>query len=232
VSEGRGVLDSVRAAGSLPDAERSDTTLIAGYSQGGHGALWADRLAADWTPELHVVGTFAGAPATELQLIVERPEDVPFDGFVPMLVSGLAASSRYIRPESYLTEAGVASLDFVQTSCLDDVETGFATVDVADLVRPEGPADEAWSAAAAANNPGLEGADDPVLIVHSETDDTIPVALSDLVRERLCAAGQDVERRILHDGSDHVIGAVAAYAEALAWFEARFAGDPTTTSSC
>jgi hypothetical protein len=231
-SAGRSVLDAVRAAQQLPGAEASDHVGLAGYSQGGHGALWADRLAAGWTPELHIVGTFAGAPATELQLIIERPEDVPFDGFVPMLVSGLAASSRYIDPATYLTEAGVAALDLVESRCLDDIETAFASIDVADLVRPEGPADTAWSAAAAGNNPGLEAADDPVLIVHSETDDTIPVDLSDLVRERLCAAGQDVERRLLTDGSDHVIGAVGAYTQALDWLDARFAGTPVEASSC
>lgn len=231
-SAGRSVLDAVRAAQQLPGADAGDRVGLAGYSQGGHGALWADRLAADWTPELDVVGTFSGAPATELQLIVERPEDVPFDGFVPMLVSGLAASSRYIDPATYLSEAGMAGLGVVQDVCLDEVESIFGQVDIADLVRPEGPADAAWSAAAAANNPGLEGGDDPVLLVHSQTDDTIPVDLSDLVRERLCAAGQDVERRILTDGSDHVIGAVGAYAQALEWFEARFAGDPVAASSC
>ncbi len=231
-SAGRSVLDAVRAARQLPGAEAGERVGLAGYSQGGHGALWADRLAAGWTPELEVVGTFAGAPATELQLIVERPDDVPFGGFVPMLVSGLAASSRYVDPSTYLTEAGLASLDLVETSCLDEVEAGLAAVDVADLVRPDGPGNALWSDAAAANNPGLEGGEDPILIVHSATDDTIPVALSDLVRERLCTGGQDVERRILDDGSDHVVGAVAAYAQALEWFDARFAGTPTTASSC
>ncbi len=232
-SAGRSVLDAVRAAQQLPGADAGDRVGLAGYSQGGHGALWADRLAAGWTPELDVVGTFAGAPATELQLIVERPADVPFGGFVPMLVSGLAASSRYIDPATYLSEAGVAALDFVETTCLDEVEAGLATVDVTDLVLPGGGDSlAAWSAAAGGNNPGLEAGDDPVLIVHSETDDTIPVFTSDTIRERLCAAGQDVERRILTDGSDHVIGAVGAYAQALDWFEARFAGEPTTTSSC
>ena len=70
VSEGRGVIDAILAAKQLPDAEGGDQLAIAGYSQGGHGALWANEVAKDWAPDLDVVGTFAGAPATEIDLIL------------------------------------------------------------------------------------------------------------------------------------------------------------------
>jgi hypothetical protein len=65
-SEGRGVLDGALAARGLPDADAGDQLSIFGYSQGGHGALWAGQLAADWAPDYDLVGTVAGAPATEL----------------------------------------------------------------------------------------------------------------------------------------------------------------------
>ena len=41
VSEGRSMLDASRAAGQVPGVYLSDTTAIAGFSQGGHAALWA-----------------------------------------------------------------------------------------------------------------------------------------------------------------------------------------------
>jgi alpha-beta hydrolase superfamily lysophospholipase len=41
VSEGRAVLDSVRAARDLPDAGASNRFVVWGHSQGGHASLYA-----------------------------------------------------------------------------------------------------------------------------------------------------------------------------------------------
>lgn len=231
-SAGRSVLDAVLAAQQLPDADLGDRVGLAGYSQGGQGALWADRLAASWAPDLEVVGTVAGAPATELGSILSRPTEVPFSGFVPMVVSGLAAASSLVDPASYLTPAGLEVQRVAETGCLADVEEAVAGLDAADLVLPGAAGSTAWSSAAAANDPGLAPGTGPVLILHSEADDTIPVATSEAVAERLCAAGQDVERRVMTDGADHVVGAVGSYAQALPWLEARFAGDPVSATTC
>ena len=92
VCEGRGVLDAARAAGQLPDADPGDRMAIFGYSQGGHGALWAGQLAAEWTPELDLVGTVAGAPATELPVIVRAAGSLPISGFLYMIIAGSRGS--------------------------------------------------------------------------------------------------------------------------------------------
>lgn len=231
-SAGRSVLDAVLAARQLPGADLGDRVGLAGYSQGGQGALWADRLAEAWAPDLEVVGTVAGAPATELGSILGRPTEVPFSGFVPMVVSGLAAASDLVDPAAYLSPVGLEVMRVAETGCLADVEEAVAGLAATDLVRPGAASSTAWAAAAAANDPGLAAGTAPVLVLHSEADDTIPVATSDAVAERLCAAGQDVERRVMTEGADHVVGAVGAYAQALPWLQARFAGDPVTASTC
>src|SRR5690606_3738569 len=69
-SEGRSLLDAARAAGQLPDVEVDGRLVIAGYSQGGHAALWAREEAERWAPELELVGTLAGAPVTRLARMV------------------------------------------------------------------------------------------------------------------------------------------------------------------
>ena len=66
VSEGRAVLDSVRAARELPDAGASDRFAVWGHSQGGHASLYTGELAASYAPELKLVGVAAAAPATNL----------------------------------------------------------------------------------------------------------------------------------------------------------------------
>ena len=65
VSEGRSMLDAGRAARQIPGVYVADTTAITGFSQGGHAALWATQLAAEWTPEQSIIGTVVGAPASD-----------------------------------------------------------------------------------------------------------------------------------------------------------------------
>src|SRR3954453_7971858 len=65
VSEGRSVLDMVRAARKL-DGSIGKRVVIAGHSQGGQSALFAGSLAKKWTPELTLRGTLAFAPVSHL----------------------------------------------------------------------------------------------------------------------------------------------------------------------
>jgi dipeptidyl aminopeptidase/acylaminoacyl peptidase len=66
VSEGRAVLDSVRAARALPRSGASNHFAVWGHSQGGHAALYTGELAASYAPDLKLVGVAAAAPATYL----------------------------------------------------------------------------------------------------------------------------------------------------------------------
>src|ERR1700754_5166988 len=65
VSEGRGVLDIVRAAREL-DPGIGKRVVIAGHSQGGQAGPFEGSLARKWTPELAVRGTLAFAPVSAL----------------------------------------------------------------------------------------------------------------------------------------------------------------------
>jgi hypothetical protein len=222
-SEGRGVIDAVLAAGQLPDAERSDTTLIAGYSQGGHGALWAGQVAEEWAPELEVVGTFAGAPATELGLILSAAGSPAASGFAFLIVAGFQAAHPEADPASFLTEKGVDLLGAVDEGCIRDVFGALAGQ--TDLVRPDGPASSPWPQLAAENDPGRVATDDPVLIIHSDQDEVVPAFLSGLLFDRMCGLGQHAERRVLEGGGSHRGAAVTAYAQAIGWFDRLLAGD-------
>lgn len=230
-SQGRGVLDAAMAATQLPGADAGERTAIAGYSQGGHGALWAGQLAEEWTPELEVVGTFAGAPATELDLILAAAETLPITGFLTMMVAGFeAAYPDEADPSLLLTPAGVEALDVVDEGCTGEVLASVAGVPNSDLVRPDPGSIEPWATLAVENTPGRVVTDAPILVVHSAADDVVPALLSEIMVDRMCGLGQDVERRVLDDGQGHREAAPAAYALGLAWIAERFAGEPATTS--
>ena len=74
-SEGRAVLDSVRAARDLPDSGASDRFAVWGHSQGGHAALYTGELAARYAPDLKLVGVAAAAPATYLVQLFDADSD-------------------------------------------------------------------------------------------------------------------------------------------------------------
>lgn len=226
-SEGRGVIDAVRAAGDLPDAEASDQVAIAGYSQGGHGALFAGEIAAEWAPELEVAGTFAGAPATEIDVILRAAPALGQAGFAYMLVAGIEAAYPEADAGLFLTDEGVDRLGAVDEGCTSAIFAAVAGVPASDLVRPEGADTEPWKTLAVENNPGRVVTEAPVLIVHSDSDDVVPVALSGILYARMCMEGQVVERRVLPDGGGHGQAAPEAFRQGLEWLEGQLTGtDP------
>lgn len=230
-SEGRSTIDAARAVAELPAADTSPTTMIAGYSQGGHGALWADAVAAEWAPELDVVGTFAGAPASELPVILAAATSPGVNGFALMIVAGIAAAYPEADPALVLTDEGLATLSAVDEGCVSDVfqAAGAAT---GPLFKPGAGTVEPWATLAAENDAGRVTGDDPVLIIHSAQDETVPVSFSAVVADRLCAAGQPVERRVLEDGGGHGPAAVPAYSAALEWFDQILAGEAIPAPTC
>jgi pimeloyl-ACP methyl ester carboxylesterase len=231
VSEGRGVLDAALAARQLPDAHVGERFAIAGYSQGGHGALWAGQLAAEWAPELELVGTFAGAPGTELPLIFRAGGVTPITGFLFMIIAGFAeAYPDEADPSLVLTPEGTEALEAVDEGCVGDVIGEFGGQDASALLKPDLADVEPWATLAAENDPGRVATDTPILIIHSAADEVVPAALSELLFARMCGLGQQVERRVLDDGGGHVDAAAPAFVAAMAWIGDRFAGEPAAST--
>ena len=63
--EARSSLDAIRAARQLEDLRLSSDVVVWGHSQGGHAALWTEPVAAEYAPEMRILGTAALAPVTD-----------------------------------------------------------------------------------------------------------------------------------------------------------------------
>lgn len=120
-SEGRGVLDMVRAA-RMVNSRVSKRVIIAGHSQGGHAALWAAFLAPTYTRELDVRGTLAYAPASHLG---EQGAIFPaltikggLTGLIAMIVRGADTVAPSANLSSLLTERALALYPETLTKCV------------------------------------------------------------------------------------------------------------------
>jgi predicted esterase len=95
-------------------------------------------------------------------------------------------------------------------------------------VRPEGPDSDPWAELAAAQNPGQGVTEAPILVIHSDGDEVVPVTLSGILYDRMCSEGQVVERRVLEGAGGHVQAAPEAYAQGLDWLLGLAAGEEPT----
>jgi len=229
-SEGRSVDDAARAAAQLPDAHAGRKMAIFGYSQGGHGALWAGQLAASWTPDFQLVGTVAGAPATELPIIFAAARSPAAAGFIMPIIAGFnAAYPKEAKLDEVLTPAGVKALPMVDTGC-GDVIGKFIAMAGQGLVKPGADKIEPWAKLEKADNPGNVATKSPILIIHSMQDDVVPAVLSQITFNRMCGLGQVVERIVYNKGQGHVAAVPDAVKDGFTWIQQRFAGQPAPTT--
>ncbi|MFP5255906.1 MAG: alpha/beta fold hydrolase [Acidimicrobiia bacterium] len=227
-SQGRGVLDVVRAARALGSpVGAGERVVLWGHSQGGHAVLFANQIAAGWAPELEVVGTVAGAPPSQMPLIAEALTDGPMGFFLAMVVAGWSAAYPDLAPEEVLTPEGLVRLDEVDRGCLGHVAQAWGAPSAEPLVR-EGEPPRPWSERFLDNDPGHVRGASPVLIVHGGQDQIVPAVTSQLLVDTMCEVGQPVQR-LLVDDADHVSVVGQSLDEVLDWIEARLAGQPAAS---
>lgn len=68
--EGRAVLDAVRALRLLPQSKdrlSPSQVFLSGYSQGGHAAFWADKIAASYAPDVKPLGVVGFGPVMSVK---------------------------------------------------------------------------------------------------------------------------------------------------------------------
>lgn len=230
VSEGRGTLDIVRAARQLGERTgASDEVVIWGHSQGGHAALFANQIAEEWAPELDVLGTVAGAPPSQLPLIAVALRDSPYRFYLGMVAAGWAAAYPDADPSLVLSPLGLERLEVVDDGCSGELATAWNDLPYEDLISADPNDVEPWASLLVENDPGFVVGASPILIIHGENDEQIPVVSSQLLLDRMCGIGQVVERRTFPDQSHAgVIG--PSLPGMLEWIDARLEGEEPASS--
>ncbi|MFD3706955.1 lipase family protein [Nocardia sp. NPDC058658] len=195
-SEATATIDLVRAARTA-SPELSRTWSAAGTSQGGHAALSAAHLQAEYAPELDFRGTVAIDAASDVEKVLPLlgpnvPSVPALSGtmsFVVNILAGLRATHPELDVDSYLTERGKALVDGAGTQCLDEIIAATTGVTSAELLaRPLAPLRDALTAYMALPTSGY---DDPILLTMNATDTVVPSPLHAALVAQFAANGVD-----------------------------------------
>lgn len=230
LSQGRATLDAVRAAQRLPGTGLSANSPVGimGYSQGGAAAASAAELASSYAPELKVRGAVVGAVPADLKAVAKNLDGGLYSAFAYFALRGLAASYD-IDLSPYLNDRGRAVSDQVEQECVFDL-LNHAFVKSSTLSADGQPMStlmdqEPFRSIVEAQRIGTIKPAFPVLVTHSTIDDVIPFQTGKALAKSWCGRGANV-RFSANVAPLHVGGILPHTAEALPFFEARFAGLP------
>jgi pimeloyl-ACP methyl ester carboxylesterase len=219
-SEGRAIIDSVRAARFLDD-DLSPQYVVDGHSQGAQGALFANQLAGGYDGELRLRGTVSIAPTSGVETLAALIPQTEGKGYLVMALFGLNAVEPAFKPADVLAAPGERKLDVLRTGCLYEILAAYATLTPQQLLVG-GELPQRWvSKLVEYVEPGLKPQTAPVFVVQGADDLTVPAALTDVLVERLRSQGTNVRYDTLA-GEDHDSSVIASADRVATWIAQRF----------
>jgi acetyl esterase/lipase len=234
-SEAHAVLDSVRAAKQIPEADAGERFAVWGHSQGGQAALFTGIEAARYAPELKLVGVAAAAPATDLTALMT--DDLGTGGGNNITAMTLWSWSRvYGAPmDKVVSPQAEPVINHLTKLCIErwfDMFTRRGPTQALEkrFLRVHNLADEEpWRRLLEENSPGPLPPDIPVFLAQGSADGLVRPGVTEAYRARLCQNGNRVEF-VLLPGIGHAFIARDVADAAVAWMAARFAGEPAPTN--
>jgi pimeloyl-ACP methyl ester carboxylesterase len=230
-SEARAVIDSVRAARSLPGVGEGNSFAVWGHSQGGQASLYTGLIARSYAPELNLVGVAAAAPATSLVALMG--DDFKTSGGKNLTAMTLWSWTRvYNAPiDRVVLPEAMPTVDRLANECIESI------FDIMARRRTEKPLEqhflsvpniatvEPWHSLAARNTPGPLPARIPLFLAQGTTDDLVRPEVTQAYMQRQCRVGGKVTMMWV-PGVGHGLVARDSANAAVAWMMDRFAGRP------
>jgi acetyl esterase/lipase len=221
VSEGRSVVDIVRAAMQL-DPNIGKRYLIAGHSQGGHAALAAAGLASTWAKGLQLRGTVAFAPASHLldqaSLLPALTTPSSLTALATLILDGASTQSTAININAILSDQALQFYPLLQSECLSRLSQAdqLGGIPPSNLER-QGSDTSALNPVLAAMNPAVRTVA-PILIPQGEADTTVFPVFTNQLKDQLIGLGDNVTYKT-YPGVNHVGVVTSGEPDALAFFE-------------
>ncbi len=230
-SEARAVIDSVRAARTLPGAGKGSRFIAWGHSQGGQAALFTGMIAKSYAPELALLGVAAAAPATDLAALMT--DDIDTVGGKNITAMTLWSWQRVYGAamNKVVDRRAMPTIDQLATECVErplDLVVQLRTEKPLEqyFLTAKDPADiEPWRSLLVKNTPGALPSEIPVFIAQGTRDRIIRPEVTQTYETKLCNAGSKV-RMLTLPNIGHVRAAEASALAAVNWMTDRFASRP------
>jgi len=245
--EGRTMLDAARAVYGFfqnpPNADilarPSAAVFLGGYSQGGHGAYAAGRIAPSYAPEIEIKGLIGHAMSPDVEgLMYDSPQYSPYIVYAYRDFYG----KEVIDPaDVFLPNWLPAFEEDVTSKCIDGVFDHYAN-DASRLFTPEFR-DALYGDRLAEAFPQFKAQLDlndssdksypsvPMLLLHGAADPIVKVRTIEAFVSNLCSQGHDVTYR-LYPGINHFQTRQGSFSDTLLWMQQILDGDvPSSTCS-
>jgi len=230
-SEARAVIDSVRAARSLPGVGDGNSFAVWGHSQGGQASLYTGLIAKTYAPELRLVGVSAAAPATSLVTLMG--DDFKSSGGKNLTAMTLWSWSRvYGAPiDKVVVPEAMPTVDRLSNECIESI------FDILERRQTEKPLEqqflsvpniatvEPWRSLAVRNTPGTLPPQIPLFLAQGNTDTIVRPEVTRAYMQGQCKAGGKVAMKWVPNVGHGFVARDSADA-AVAWMMDRFAGRP------
>ena len=230
-SEARAVIDSVRAARSLPGVGDGNSFAVWGHSQGGQASLYTGLIAKTYAPELRLVGVSAAAPATSLVTLMG--DDFKSSGGKNLTAMTLWSWSRvYGAPiDNVVVPEAMPTVDRLSNECIELI------FDILERRQTEKPLEqqflsvpniatvEPWRSLAMRNTPGTLPPQIPLFLAQGTTDNIVRPEVTRGYMQRQCKAGGKVAMMWVPNVGHGFVARDSADA-AVGWMMDRFAGRP------
>lgn len=228
-SEGRAVIDIVRAARSLPRVGEGKDFIVWGHSQGGQAALFAGMMASVYAPELKLLGVAAAAPATDLAKLMS--DDINSIGGKNITAMTLWSWHRVYGTaiDKVVDPRAMPVIDRLAQECIEGpfdlivrqrtgrpLEQYFLTVQDPSKAEP-------WRSLLEQNSTGVLSPEIPIFLAQGTNDQVIDPAVTQAYMDKLCKAGSKV-RMVMLPNIGHGRAAQASAKAAVNWMTDRFTG--------
>lgn len=224
IPESNSVLDIVRAARQIDEADVSERVVLWGHSQGGQAALFAAERASEYAPELELEGVAVAAPAANLNALmtddIVNLSGVTIASFaVPAYEAAYAERYGSAEITDILTPAGLKATPEMAALCLlaqneeihaiaDPLVGGYVTSDPATT--------EPWRTMLQENSAGSNPISVPVFVGQGEADALVLPSATEGYVDLLCSQDADVTFHRYPDVT-HGLAAYAALPDLLLW---------------
>ena len=251
-TNGRDVINSLRAARDFKPAAAGEKAVVYGWSQGGGATIGAAGLgdymkAGDAVAPVNILGFVAMAPpdfgveipaqvTTEAEAVkVLQGMNQQLDNNVfnfthlAMFYWGLAAAQPGLSLTDVFTPQAASSINAImRNKCVHELSASFSYSygdTYKSMLKPVPSNALAWVAATKRMSPSLNTMA-PVVIYWGNNDTVVPPVMHKLYFEAACKQGSVLSRQELPGNNTHFTTPAASEPYYLSWVADRFAGKP------